>query len=221
VSLIVKGPEAQARIPGDLMKAAFIIYDEMTSLDFIGVYDALVRLKTMSFVPDFRWEVCAHTETVVDTSGLRFTPTRVRSALEEFDIVIVPGGHGSRTLTGDKDFIAWLKTAERCSIKASVCTGSILLGAAGFLKGKRATTHPSAYEELRFFCDNVVDERVVDEGDIITARGVSSSIDLGLYLCEMLAGRQARERIAKQMDYLGYGIAESMMANPARPTRPN
>ncbi len=86
-------------------------------------------------------------------------------------------------------------------LKASVCTGALLLGAAGFLKGKRATTHPNNFDELAPYCAEVVDERVVDEGDIVTARGVTSAIDLGLYLVERLASAAARARIAKQMDY--------------------
>ena len=186
------------------MKAAFIIYDGMTALDFVGVYDALIRLKTMKFMPDFAWEVCAHTLQVIDGSGLRFAPTRTRGGLEDFDMVVVPGGFSARELVSDSEFIAWLKTSETCGVKASVCTGSLLLGAAGFLKGRRATTHRSAFDELRPFCETVVDEKVVDEGDIITARGVTSSINLGLYLCERLAGRDARERIQRQMDYQAY-----------------
>lgn len=186
------------------MKAAFVIYDGMTALDFVGVYDALTRLKTMSFIPGFEWEICARTEQVTDGSGLRFTPTITRGGLEVFDVVIVPGGYGARKLAGDTEFISWLRSSENCKLKASVCTGSLLLGAAGFLKGKRATTHRSAFDELRPFCETVVDEKVVDEGDIITARGVTSSIDLGLYLCEKLAGRAARERIQRQMDYQSF-----------------
>jgi transcriptional regulator GlxA family with amidase domain len=189
------------------MKIAFVIYDIMTAMDFIGVYDALIRLKIMKFMPDVEWEICAHTQEVVDGNGLRITPTKAGESLEGYDMVIVPGGYGSRTLARDSAFIAWLQTSESCKLKASVCTGSILLGAAGFLKGKRATTHPSSFDELRPFCEEVVDKRVVDEGDVITARGVTSSIDLGLYLCEKFAGREVRERIAKQMDYQGYGLA--------------
>jgi cyclohexyl-isocyanide hydratase len=189
------------------MKIAFVIYDVMTTMDFIGVYDALVRLKTMKFMPDVEWEICAYTKEVVDGTGLRITPTKAGESLAGYDMVIVPGGYGSRTLARDNAFVAWLQTSEACRLKASVCTGSILLGAAGFLKGKRATTHPSSFDELRPFCEEVVDKRVVDEGDVITARGVTSSIDLGLYLCEKFAGREVRERIAKQMDYQGYGLA--------------
>ena len=188
------------------MKIAFIIYDRMTAMDFIGVYDGVTRLKTMSFMPDLGWEICAPTAEVADGSGLRFTPTKVAESLADYDIVIVPGGYSSRTLSTDSAFLAWLRTCEPCKLKVSVCTGSVLLGAAGFLSGKRATTHPSAFDELRPYCETVVDARIVDEGEVITARGVTSAIDLGLYLCEKLAGRDVRERIARQMDYQGYQL---------------
>jgi cyclohexyl-isocyanide hydratase len=183
------------------LKIAFVIYDGMTALDFIGAYDAVTRLKTMGFLPELEWQVCSYTDDVADNTGLRFTPARISEPLNDFDMVIVPGGHAARELAGDRGFIAWLKTAERCPLKVSVCTGSVLLGAAGFLEGKRATTHPRAFDLLRPFCASVVDERVVDEGDVITARGVSASIDLGLYLCEKLAGGEVKEKIRRQMDY--------------------
>jgi len=188
------------------MKIAFIIYDRMTAMDFIGVYDAVTRLRTMNFMPDLEWDICAPTAEVADGSGLRFTPTKVAQSLGGYDIVIVPGGYGSRMLATDSAFLAWLRTSEPCRFKVSVCTGSILLGAAGFLRGKRATTHPSSFDELRPYCETVVDARIVDEGDVITARGVTSAIDLGLYLCEKLASRDVRERIARQMDYQGYQL---------------
>jgi len=76
--------------------------------------------------------------------------------------VLVPGGRGSRRLLDDAKFVGWLRSAAPCRLKASVCTGSLLLGAAGFLKGRRATTHPRAFDELRRFCSSVVDERIVD-----------------------------------------------------------
>jgi transcriptional regulator GlxA family with amidase domain len=186
------------------MKVAFIIYDGMTTLDFVGAYDAVTRLRTMRFIDDFEWDVCAMTASVTDGSGMGVVPSRVGGSLDGYDWVIVPGGFGTRTLTEDAAFIAWLQTASACKMKVSVCTGSLLLGAAGFLKGKRATTHPSAFDDLRPYCEQVVDERVVDEGDVITARGVTSAIDLGLYLCEKVAGRDTRQRIAAQMDYPYY-----------------
>ena len=86
-------------------------------------------------------------------------------------------------------------------LKTSVCTGSLLLGAAGFLTGKRATTHPGAYKELEPYCATVVQQRIVDEGALVTGGGVSTSIDLGLHIVERLVGKDARTRVAKQMDY--------------------
>jgi len=182
------------------LRISFIIYNEMTTLDFIGIYDPLTRLKTMGFMPDLEWEICGMTEKVLDITGLQFTPTKVMEPLGSYDMIVVPGGFGSRKLVQDKEFIEWLRTAKPCKYKVSVCTGSVLLGAAGFLKAKKATTHRTAFDELREFAA-VVDQRIVDEGDVITARGVSSAIDLGLYLCEKLAGREVKEKIRRQMDY--------------------
>jgi len=98
-------------------------------------------------------------------------------------------------------------------LKTSVCTGALLLGSAGFLAGKRATTHPNAFEELKPYCTVVENRRIVDEGSVVTARGVSSSLDLGLHLVERIAGREARTRIAKQMDYPYDELARSMSAD--------
>ena len=183
------------------MKTAFIIFDQMTALDLIGVYDPLTRLKSMNFVPEFNWQICAFTEEVSDDKGLRFAPDTVAVSLSEYDMIVVPGGFGTRSLQHDKAFMDWLRSADPVKLKTSVCTGALLLGSAGFLTGKRATTHPNAFNELKPYCDAVVDQRVVDEGGVVTARGVTSSIDLGLHLVERLAGSEARVGIAKQMDY--------------------
>ena len=183
------------------MRMAFVIYDGMTALDFIGAYDPLTRLNTMNLLPDVSWHVCATTATVRDGAGLRFAPDTVGEPLSGYDLVYVPGGFATRELVEDAAFIAWIKTAAETPLLTSVCTGSLLLGAAGLLKDVRATTHPSAYEQLRPYCRAVVDERIVDEGRIITGRGVTSAIDLGLYLVEKLAGSDIRRRIKTQMDY--------------------
>ncbi|MCL5996629.1 MAG: DJ-1/PfpI family protein [Chloroflexi bacterium] len=186
------------------MYISFVIYEGMTALDFVGIYDPLTRLHSMGCLSGVQWDVCARTAQVRDHSGLVFTSTRVGAPLEGYDMVVVPGGFSSRTLIHDTAFIDWLKTAEPCPLKVSVCTGALLLGAAGFLTHKPATTHPSAYALLAPYCAQVVtDQRVVDADHVITARGVTASIDLGLYLCEKLAGRATRERIQQQMDYSG------------------
>lgn len=183
------------------MKAAFAVFDRMTSLDFIGFYDPVTRLKSMKIMDDFEWRICATTQSVVDDRGLRIEADTVAQPLDSFDMLFVPGGFGTRTLQNDHAFVEWLKTAKSARLKASVCTGALLLGAAGFLRGRRATTHPSAYTELQAYCGSVVRDRVVDEGDIVTAAGVSSAIDAGLHVVQKLVGAEARSRIAAQMDY--------------------
>ena len=183
------------------MKAAFVIFDNMTTLDFIGFYDAMTRLKTMKFREDFSWKICARTPQVSDDRGLKIGADTVGESLAGYDLLFIPGGFGTRPLQHDRTFVDWIATAQDAPLKTSVCTGSLLLGAAGFLKGKRATTHPSAYTELEPYCATVVQQRIVDEGAIITGGGVSTSIDLGLHLVQRLAGADARARMAKQMDY--------------------
>jgi len=192
---LVKGRERK------LMKAAFIVFDGMTALDFIGFYDPITRLKSMKIIENFAWNVCAQSAEVTDDRGLKFKADTVGATLEGYDIIVVPGGFGTRKLQHDDTFMRWIKTAANVPLKISVCTGALILGAAGFLKGRRATTHPSAYQELEPYCATVVKERVVDEDCIITARGVSSSLDMGLHVVERLAGAEARARVAAQMDY--------------------
>ncbi len=192
---LVKGRERK------LMKAAFIVFDGMTALDFIGFYDPITRLKSMKIIENFAWNVCAQSAEVTDDRGLKFKADTVGGTLEGYDMIVVPGGFGTRKLQHDDTFMRWIKTAANVPLKISVCTGALILGAAGFLKGRRATTHPSAYQELEPYCATVVKERVVDEDCVITARGVSSSLDMGLHVVERLAGAEARARVAAQMDY--------------------
>jgi transcriptional regulator GlxA family with amidase domain len=118
-----------------------------------------------------------------------------------YDLLYVPGGMGSRPLQHDREFVDWLKTAAPAKFKVSVCTGALLLGAAGFLKGKRATTHPGALKDLEPYCGKVLTDRIVDEGEVVTGSGVATSLDLGLHVVQRLAGTEARSRIAAQMCY--------------------
>src|SRR4051794_4052003 len=185
------------------MKLAYIIFDNITVLDFIGIYDPLSRLKSMNYLPDLTWDICATSTSIKDNFGLEIHATKTQPALAAFDAIIVPGGYGTRQLQFDKDFIGWLQTAQGVKYKISICTGSLLLGAAGFLTGKRATTNFQEYETLKLYCHEVSTDRIVEDQDVITAGAVSASIDLGLYLCNKWAGEQAAKEIRKRMDYHG------------------
>jgi transcriptional regulator GlxA family with amidase domain len=188
------------------MRTAFVVFNRMTALDFVGIYDPVTRLRSMGFLPDFDWEVCARTPEVEDDRGLRFRATAVGGSLEGYDLLVVPGGMGTRTLMLDPTFMEWLRTAAPAPLKVSVCSGALLLGAAGFLEGKRATTHWGAFQELAPMCRAVVEGRIVDEGTVITAGGVTAALDAGLYVVERLAGPGVAARIRRQMDY-PYSVA--------------
>ena len=183
------------------MKIAFVVFNDMTLLDFAGVYDAITRLKELKIKTDLNWDICGYSDTVRDKHGLKIIPDKVRNNLGKYDAVIVPGGFGTRGLQNDSEFIEWIKTAQNVQYKISVCTGSIILGAAGFLKNKRATTNFNEYETLKQYCAEVVHEKIVEDQDVITSGAVSSSLDLGLYLCEKWAGKEAKEQVRGMMDY--------------------
>jgi len=183
---------------------AFILFDGMTTLDFAGFYEAVTWMGILGIRENVSWDFCAAGEQVTDDRGLTIRVGRVRPDLSEYDLVFVPGGMPTRQLRHDEDFLSWIRTARDAQYKTSVCTGALILGAAGFLQGRRATTNPSAYELLEPYCSEVVRERFVRDGDVFTGGGVSASIDLGLFFVESIASGEAARRIQAKMDYPYY-----------------
>jgi transcriptional regulator GlxA family with amidase domain len=195
------------------MKVIALLFPGLTFLDFIGFYDCVTRLKTMGFLSDLELDIGSFSSSQIGDDrdhNLSLNIPHVKPKLSKYDMIFVPGGFGTRTLIKDEEFLSWFREeAKDVPYKVSVCTGSLVFGAAGFLKDKRATTHPNAFEELSPFVKEVIrNERIVHEKEVgrnvITGGGVSTSIDLGLYICELLAGKEARERIQRQLDYPYY-----------------
>jgi cyclohexyl-isocyanide hydratase len=168
------------------------------------MYDPLTRLKTMGFMPDLEYNVCSLEETVRSYEGLVMVPDTVGGDLVGYDYILVPGGNGIQDLVQDRQFLSWLAVPPGRTVLAAVCGGALLLGAAGLLRDRRATTHPQFRQVLARFAREVTADRVVDDGTVITAGGVTAAVDLGLYLCERIAGPDVRVRIQAQMDYPGY-----------------
>ncbi len=188
-----------------VQRIAFLVFPRLTFLDLIGGYDALCRVATMGIDPEVTHRVIGTEREVADDSGLVVKADSVYEDLAGFDLLYIPGGIGTRTLVNDERCIAYLRSWGNERPVASVCTGALLLGAAGYLTGRRATTHHGAYDLLRPHCAEVItDRRIVDEGQVVTAGGVASSLDLGLYLVERFWGQAAREKIAAQMAYRAY-----------------
>lgn len=186
------------------MKIAFIIYNGMTALDFAGMFDPITRLKTMGFKADLEWDVCAFTGKVVSYEGIEIIPSKASQDLSGYDCIVIPGGNGIADIAKNQDMIAWLKSARKDALMVSVCGGSIILGLMGFLAGRKATTHPALMPYLKKFAAETSQARIVEDGNVITGRGVTSAIDIGLYACEKIGGREAREKIQVQMDYPYY-----------------
>jgi cyclohexyl-isocyanide hydratase len=174
---------------------AYLLFPGMTLLDLVGVYDALRRIRGT------RHRFIGTVERFDDDGGFPVAAQSVFEPLDRFELLIVPGGLGTRTLMRDEPTISYLRGWGETRPIASVCTGSLLIGAAGHLSGLRATTHHSAYELLRPFCREVVRERVVDEGRVVTAGGVTSAIDLGVHLVEKFWGPDARVQVAADMEW--------------------
>jgi cyclohexyl-isocyanide hydratase len=183
------------------MKLAFIIYDDITWLDLAGVYDPITRLKLYNYRPDLSWDFCSTAPTARDKFGMEIKATKVNQSLAGYDAIIVPGGHGTRRWMTDSAYLDWIRTASEAKYKISICTGSLILGAAGLLKGKMATTHFNEYDALQPFCRLVSKDRIVEDDNTITAGAVASSLDLGLYLCRKWAGKDCEQEISHKMSY--------------------
>jgi putative intracellular protease/amidase len=180
------------------MQIAILLYDRFTALDAVGPYEVLSRL------PD------AEVAFVAQEAGPKRTDTGHLALLAEIsiaecpqpEIVLVPGGPGQAELMDDGPVHEWLRGAhERSTWTTSVCTGSLILAAAGLLEGARATSHWTALEELRALGARPVCERVVFEGKTVTAAGVSAGIDMALALAAEIAGEQLAQAIQLGIEY--------------------
>ena len=180
------------------MKFAILIFDKLTALDAIGPYEVLSRLPgtELTFVS---------TETGplrTDTGRLGLQADATLEDLPEPDVVLVPGGEGNRPLMKDERVLDWLRHAhEHTAWTTSVCTGSLVLGAAGLLEGKRATTHWAYRDTLAEFGAEAVAERVVEDGKVMTAAGVSSGIDMALTLVARLFDENVAKAIQLGIEY--------------------
>jgi transcriptional regulator GlxA family with amidase domain len=180
------------------MEIAFLLYDGFTALDAVGPYEVLSRIPG------------AQVKFVAGEPGPKITETHSLTMVAEHsladvhapEIIVVPGGFGTRRLLEDEQLLDWIRAAhEQTTWTTSVCTGSLLLGAAGVLEGLRATTHWAVLERLAEFGAIPTKERVVEEGKVVTAAGVSSGIDMGLRLAERIGGEDLAKAIQLGIEY--------------------
>ena len=180
------------------MQIAILLFDKLTALDAVGPYETLSRIPGAS-VTFVAAERRAHR---TDTGSLALLADATLDELAHPDIVVVPGGPGEAGARQDEATLDWVRTAHETSQwTTSVCTGSLVLAAAGLLDGRRATSHWSALGTLGSMGAEPVTERVVVDGRIMTAAGVSAGIDMGLTLAARLAGDDVAEAIQLGIEY--------------------
>jgi putative intracellular protease/amidase len=180
------------------MQTAILLYPDLTALDAIGPYDVLSNVPDMEVV--FVGRDKGEYRTEHGTLGL--VADASFGDITRPDVLVVPGGFGTRRLMSDATHLDWVRSVhEHTTWTTSVCTGSLLLGAAGLLEGLDATTHWASYGLLESTGAKATEERVVERGKIITAAGVSSGIDMALRLVAQLAGDEVAMAIQLGIEY--------------------
>lgn len=180
------------------MQIAIALFDRFTSLDAVGPYETLSRMPGAEtvFVAERPGPVRN------DNGSLALIADRAFTDVPAPDILVVPGGPGQSDNMANETLLAWLRSADATSTwTTSVCTGSLLLAAAGLLKGRRATSHWLALAELERFGAEPTGERVVFDGKYVTAAGVSSGIDMGLALIGRIAGEEQAQTVQLLTEY--------------------
>jgi len=174
-----------------------LIFPDITQLDMTGPYEVFIKF------PDARVHLIWKTrDPITVAGGMQILPSTTYADCPPLDIICVPGGAGMNPLLTDDETLAFLRTQARTAkYVTSVCTGSLVLGAAGLLKGKRATTHWMSHSMLSEFGATPVQERVVRDGNIFTGGGVTAGIDFALTLAAEVAGPEAAKKIQLGIEY--------------------
>ena len=195
------------------INVGILIFDEVEVLDFAGPFEVFSRTRLLKGAESRRsddsapfnpFTVSMDTKHLTATGGLKIIADYTFNNFPKIDILIVPGGYGTRTLLNNEILLKWIKAvSDKANITASVCTGSLLLAKAGLLEGKRATTHWGAIEALKSISKDiqVITERRVVNDEIITSAGVSSGIDMAFMIVENLYGEEVASDTSKYIEF--------------------
>jgi transcriptional regulator GlxA family with amidase domain len=179
------------------MKIALLVFDRLAAQDAIGPYEV------MRNVPGWEVEFVARQAGEVRAEGgLGLLADRALAEVEEADVVLVPGGLGNRSMLEDEEILGWLRGIDATTKwTTSVCTGSLVLGAAGLLDGRRATGNWLFLDALREYGAEPVGGRFVEDGKVITAAGVTAGIDMALHLVAEEAGPEVAQAVQLGIEY--------------------
>jgi cyclohexyl-isocyanide hydratase len=185
-------------IPSDRhLQMGSLLFEGLDQIDLTGPFEVLSR------IPNSTYRLFAKTaDSVRDIRGLRLTPDAALAEAPKLDVLHVPGGFGQEALMDDEEVLSWVnRQADGASCVFSVCTGALICGAAGLLRGRRATTHWAAFHLLPLFGATPVNERVVIDGNMVFAAGVTAGIDGALRVAAKLRGDDTARTIQLYMQY--------------------
>ena len=189
------------------MRIAILVFDGAEELDLVGPWEVLgFWAREVADDPVELMLVGPSLDAVTCAKGLRMLPDRTLEGIGELDLLIVPGGSGTRALPTPDDplHVALRAHAAAGALVASVCTGSLVLAAAGLLRGRPATTYWSAFDRLIELDPTIEprpDDRFVDDGEVVTAAGVSAGIDMALHLVRRFAGEEVARTVSRGIQY--------------------
>ena len=195
------------------INVGILIFDEVEVLDFAGPFEVFSRTRLLKGAESRRsndsapfnpFTVSMDTNPLTATGGLKIISDYTIKDCPNIDILVVPGGFGTRTLLNNENLLSWIKSiSDQATITSSVCTGSLLLAKAGLLEDKRATTHWGAIEALKSISKDiqVIDNRRIVNDEIITSAGVSSGIDMAFMIVENLYGEQVASDTTKYIEF--------------------
>lgn len=199
-------------------KVAILIFDDVEVLDFAGPFEVFSVTSQELKQNVFEVFTVAEKPTVFARGGLSINATYTLETCPQPDILIVPGGVGTRPLLKNDTVLNWINTTQaNAEFLLSVCTGAMLLGKLGLLDGLPSTTHHTTFAEFQAIAPKttiITDKRFVDNGKIVTAGGISAGIDMSLYMVEKLLGREAVEKTVKEMEYLYWTPLDEVHTKP-------
>ncbi|MCL2091525.1 MAG: DJ-1/PfpI family protein [Micrococcales bacterium] len=188
-----------------LLRIGIFCFDDVDELDLVGPYGVLnawaerspLRPEISTLTADGSGVRCAH--------GLRLLPDAAADEVEPLHVLVHPGGPGARTLAADPAHLAWLhRTRQATPLLVGVCTGALVLAAAGLLAGRPVATHRDAFDELVGYDPTLLadtEARYVDDGDVVTSAGATASLDLALHLVARLEDPAAAQTVARHLQY--------------------
>jgi transcriptional regulator GlxA family with amidase domain len=192
-----------------MRQVAIVVFDDVEVLDFAGPFEVFAVAGEYTHPSEFKvFTVSQDGKAIRARNGLQVQPDYGFANCPHMDILIIPGGAGTRPLVKNEAFLAWVKQQNtQTELTLSVCTGSLVLAACGLLQNQEATTHITCYDELRGISPTThvkEGQRFVDIGHIITSAGISAGIDMSLYVVKKLAGEKAVKATVDEMEYLYY-----------------